>query len=177
MRPGSLYDKIGAIIILLITLLTLWNLTKPTILPISQPYIPRNHAYDSAYVEIDAMSGKAYLFFIVFHPEKYPAWKEGTIHFRIYLVNFTANPFGEGISLTVKEISLKIGENTEHEPSYSYAIDNILDGVIFVSYDTPGIYNVTIEITVQILSTFVIGWLPDKVIFQPFTTQINVTNT
>lgn len=73
MRPGSLYDKIGAIIILLITLLTLWNLTKPTILPISQPYIPRNHAYDYAYVEIDAMSGKAYLFFHSFSSREIPS--------------------------------------------------------------------------------------------------------
>ena len=177
MRPGSLYDKIGAVIILLIALLALWNLTKPEILPVSQPYVPKNHAYDSAYVKIDSMAGKACLFFIVFHPRKFPAWKEGIIHFRIYLVNFTANPFGEGISLAVKAIFLKIGENAEHDPSYSYTIDNILDGVISVSYDMPGIYNVTIRITVQILSIFIIGWLPDKVITQQLTTQINITST
>jgi len=183
MRPGSLYDKITAIITLFLAILSVWNLTSPSPMPITQPYIPKTYPYTFKSVEVNVLAGKAELFFLIYHPPTFKDAINSVIYIKIYLTNYTPSFIGRGVSLAFVDVGLVYEDTIGNPPCVPIRIilDSEPDDILFGSIDLDcfrvGVYNVTIEIKVRILSILVIGWLPDRIVSQQLTTQINVTET
>ncbi len=189
MRLNPLYDKIAAATILFLVILFTWNASSPPPMPITQPRIFGTYSDTLAYpyaiksIKVSVLAGKAEIFFLVYHPPTFKDSINSVIYIEIYLTNYTPSFIGKGISLAFVDVKL-VYENDTSDPPYvpirtflDSEPDDILSGMIDLDCNRIGIYNVTIRITVQILSIFIIGWLPDKVITQQLTTQINITST
>ena len=181
MRLNPLYDKILAIIILFLVILSFWNLTSPSPMPITQPRIPETYPHTFKSIKADVLAGTARFLFLIYHPPTFRELENGMISFKIYLTNYTRSPIGRGVALVLIDAKLIMEQNINGDSPYNYVesitfeSEEILDGGIFISCNRVGVYNVTVEITVRILSILVIGWVPDKVISQQLTTQINIT--